>query len=84
MNYGYTMRETTLNALAYADDLCLLCEDKDKLTPVLERVHAFAQWDKITFNIAKCGSLMMMNHNPIKYVDPFESILGSSPIPALK
>ena len=78
------MRETTLNALAYADDLCLLCEDKDKLTPVLERVHTFAQWDKITFNIAKCGSLTMMNHNPIKYVDPFESILGSSPIPALK
>ena len=82
MNYGYTMRETTLNALAYADDLCLLCEDKDKLTPVLERVHAFAQWAKITFNTAKCGSLM--NHNPKKYVDPFEPILGSSPIPALK
>ena len=26
----------------------------------------------------------MVNHNPKKYVDPFEPILGSSPIPALK
>ena len=84
LNYGYTMGETSLNALAYADDLCLLCEDMDKLTPVLERVHAFAQWAKMTFNTAKCGSLTMVNHNPKKYVDPFEPILGSSPIPALK
>ena len=35
LNHGYTMGETTLNALACADDLFLLCKDKAKLTPVL-------------------------------------------------
>ena len=84
LNHGYTMGETTLNSLAYADDLCLLCEDKAKLTPVLERVHAFAQWANITFNIAKWGSLTTVNHSSKKYVDPFELFFGSSPIPALK
>ena len=38
LNLGYTMGETTLNTLAYADDLCFLCEEKNKLTPVLERL----------------------------------------------
>ena len=36
LNHGCTRGETTLNSLAYADDLCLLCENKAKLTPVLE------------------------------------------------
>jgi len=44
LDHGYTMGETTLNLLAYADDLCILCEDKAKLTTVLERVNALAQW----------------------------------------
>ena len=78
------MGETTLNSLAYADDLSLLCEDKAKLAPVLERVHAFAQWANLTFNVSKCGSLTMVTSKPKKFVDPFEPQLGPNSIPALK
>jgi len=84
LDHGYTMGETTLNLLAYADDLCILCEDKAKLTPVLERVNALAQWANLAFNISKCGSLTMVNCESKKDVDSFQPKLGSSSIPALK
>lgn len=78
------MGETTLNSLAYADDLCILCEDKAKLTPVLERVNAFAQWANLAFNVSKCRSRIMVNCEAKRYVDSFQPKLGSSSIPALK
>jgi len=62
----------------------MTCEDKAKLTPVLERVNAFAQWANLTFNVSKCGSLQMVNCEAKRYVDSFQPKLGSSSIPALK
>ena len=77
------MGETTLNSLAYTDDLCILCKDKAKLTPVLVRVNAFAQWANLAFNISKCRSLTMVNCEAKRYVNSFQPTLGSGFIPGL-
>ena len=84
LNHRYTMGETTLNLLAYVDDFCLLCEDKAKLTLVLERVHISQNRPSSPSILPSVGFLTMVNHNAKKYVDPYEPILGSNAITALK
>ena len=81
---GYTIAGYTINALAYADDVCVLATSKTDLQGTLDRCKEFADRAGLAFNANKCGSLCLVNHTSRLYADHLYSPrLGTDPIPAL-
>lgn len=81
---GYTLAGYNINALAYADDVCVMATSKTDLQSILDRCKEFADWAGLVFNTKKCGSLYLVNHTSRLYVDHlYNSQLGTEPIPAL-
>ena len=81
---GYAIAGYTINALAYADDVCVIATTKPDLQGILDRCKEFADWAGLAFNAKKCGSLYLVNHTSRLYVDHLYSPhLGTDPIPAL-
>ncbi|KAL5509854.1 hypothetical protein EMCRGX_G005293 [Ephydatia muelleri] len=81
---GYTIAGYTINALAYADDVCVLATSRTDMQGILDRCKEFADWAGLAFNANKCGSLCLINHTSRLYVDHlYNPHLGTDPIPAL-
>ena len=81
---GYRIGNTTVNALAYADDVCVVAANKEEMQDLLDRCAAFADWADFRYNARKCGSLCIVNQSPRIYVDSlFTPRLGEEEIPAL-
>ena len=81
---GYSLAGNTINALAYADDICVAAASKAEVQDLLDRCVAFADWAGFHFNARKCGSLCLINQAPQIYVDNlFTPHLGADVISAL-
>ncbi|KAL5509939.1 hypothetical protein EMCRGX_G005389 [Ephydatia muelleri] len=81
---GYRIGNTTVNALAYADDVCVVAANKEEMQDLLDRCAAFADWAGFRYNARKCGSLCIVNQSPRIYVDSlFTPRLGEEEISAL-
>eukprot|EP00731_Ephydatia_muelleri_P013945 Em0007g1255a len=79
---GLTPR--SINALAYADDVCIAASSKEEAQDLLDRCAAFGEWAGLRFNVRKCGSLCMVNQAPRIYDDClFTPHLGAEVTPAL-
>ncbi len=83
-NIGYFMEEVNLRSLAYADDLCVLGETKEGVQKMLDRISEFTEWEHLTFNTKKCGSLTLAYKQQKLYADPFPPTINGDPIPDLK
>ena len=59
--------DTKVNALAYADDVCIAASSKEEAQDLLDRCAAFGDWAGPRFNVRKCGSLCMVNQAPRIY-----------------
>ena len=82
---GYLIGNAKVNALAYADDVCVAAATKEEMQDLLDRCAAFGVWTGFRFNTRKCGSLCMVNQTPRIYVDDlFQPRLGEEVIPAMK
>ena len=69
--------DTKVNALAYADDVCIAASRKEEAQDLLDRCAGFG----LRF---KCGSLCMVNQAPRIYEDClFTPHLGAEVTPAL-
>ena len=81
---GYTIAGYNINALAYADDVCVLATSKTDLQGILDRCKEFADWAGLVFNANKSSSLCLVNHTSRLYADHLYSPrLGTNLIPAL-
>ena len=81
---GYLIGTNKINALAYADDVCVVASSKEGAQGLLDRCAAFGDWAGFRFNAKKCGSLCLVNQTPHIYVDDlFTPRLGEEVIPAL-
>ena len=81
---GYRIGDHTIKALGYADDICLVTEDKQGLEGMLEALHTFCQWAGLKVKVEKCASLTMVNRGQRKYTEPFSPRIGGQAIPALQ
>ena len=80
----YLIGTNKVNALAYADDVCVAASSKEEAQGLLDRCAAFGDWAGFRFNARKCGSLCFVNQTPHIYVDDlFTPRLGDEVIPAL-
>ena len=52
---GYTIAESSLNSLAYADDLCVMAASRPQFQTLLNRCSAFTSWAGLTFNPKSVG-----------------------------
>ena len=83
-NYGYRLRGlSSINHLAYADDVCVIAGSKQQGQALLDRCVEFTTWAGRTFNEQKCGSLCAVNNVSPMYIDPNPLHLGPDNIPAL-
>ena len=81
---GYTLAGKKINALAYADDICVAASTKPGTQDLLDRCAAFGEWTGFRFNAKKCATLCMVNQPSRVYVDNlFTPRLGPDTIPAL-
>ncbi|KAK3913041.1 Retrovirus-related Pol polyprotein from type-2 retrotransposable element R2DM [Frankliniella fusca] len=76
---GYSLRNTRINILAYADDLCILARTPQEFQLLLNTLQEAAQWIGLTFKPSKCGSLHMLKNKAQKT----KFFLNKSPIPIL-
>ena len=84
-NDGFKIGDNaTIKSLAYADDLCIITDNKDKLNKILATLERFTTWAGLTFTVHKCASLSCINHTTRRYVDPYSPTLLGNPIPAMK
>ena len=82
---GHLIGDAKVNALAYADDVCVAASTKEEVQDLLDRCTVFGDWAGFRFNARKCGSLCMVNQTPRIYVDDlFQPRLGEEVIPAMK
>ena len=59
---GYTMgrdRNHLINALAYADDICIVTKSRQQMIKQLTRCEKFARWAGFEFNNAKSGAMTL-------------------------
>ena len=70
--------------LVYADDICLIGQEKEDIQRSLDMLTKFTNWAGLTIKISKCGSLSLINNKGKKYVEPYQPCIGQVPIPALK
>ena len=70
--------------LVYADDICLIGQEKEDIQRSLDMLTKFTNWAGLTIKISKCGSLSLINNKGRKYVEPYQPCIGQVPIPALK
>ena len=70
--------------LAYADDFCIITDNKDKLNKILATLERFTTWAGLTFAVHKYVSLSCINHTTRRYVDPYSPSLLGNLIPAMK
>ena len=81
---GYTLSGCKVNALAYADDICIAASSKDEIQILLDRCTQYVEWAGFAFNAKKCGSLCLVNQASPIYVDHlYTPRLGADVIPAL-
>ena len=81
---GYFISDHLIRILAYADDICLITEDKKGLREMMDALEEFATWGGLSFNTRKCASLSLKNKGSKKYTKTFSPLLCGEPIPALK
>ncbi|KAG8239345.1 hypothetical protein J437_LFUL019126 [Ladona fulva] len=58
---GYRLGETTISALAYADDLVIIGSSAGALHQLLHAVSAAATWSGLKFKARKCASLHLVH-----------------------
>ena len=46
---------TKVKILAYADDICVIGQNKEEIERILKELHDYTQWAGLRFNPAKCG-----------------------------
>ena len=83
---GYTLSGCKVNALAYADDICIAASSKDEIQTLLDRCTQYMELAGFAFkfNAKKCGSLCLVNQASPIYVDHlYTPRLGADVIPAL-
>ena len=81
---GYTLAGDKVNALAYADDVCIAASSKEEAQILLDRCTQYVEWAGFAFNAKKCGSLCLVNQASPIYVDHlYTPRLGADVIPAL-
>ena len=59
---GYTLgrdRKINIQALAYADDICLVSQSRQQMNHQLRRCEQFAAWAGFEFNTSKCASMRL-------------------------
>ena len=60
-----------LKILVYADDICLIGQEKEDIQRSLDMLTKFTDWAGLTIKISKCGSLSLINNKSRKYVEPY-------------
>ena len=82
---GYQFKGgSRLKILVYADDICLIGQEKEDIQRSLDMLTKFTDWAGLTIKISKCGSLSLINNKVRKYVEPYQPCIGHVPIPHLK
>ena len=81
---GYTLANTCIRSLAYAEDLCLLATSRTVTQKMLDQALQASQWAGLTFNAWKCACLTILRGTrPRQRAVPFEPTLGGEKVPAL-
>ena len=77
--------DSTIQQMAYADDLCLVATTKEEIESSLAVISAFSRWSGLSLNAQKCGCLSVINSTSRgRYVEPFSPSYCDETIPALE
>ena len=66
--------------LVYADDICLIGQEKYDIQRSLDMLTEFTNWAGVTFKISKGGSFTLINNKGRKYVEPYQPCIVRTPI----
>ena len=83
-NTSYQLGEERVSVIAYADDLCLLASNAEKLQSLLDRAQQYAQWAGLKFRPNKCATLAVNNRAARHFVEERRFHLGADSLPPMK
>ena len=81
---GYTVANSCIKSLAYADDLCILATSRTTTQKMLDQAHLASRWAGLSFNARKCATLTIVRSQGSRQrAVHFEPTLGQEEVPAL-